>query len=115
MELVRKPNQNMLTNLLWLQSTQMTQCLVLFIYRGRRCANIKSQSQDVRTTNHNLMHTYGRGQPRRQPPAGLGRARRARGGRPSEPPRRGRPLAPPAQHPTRSAEGWRRLRRGRGS
>ena len=58
-----------------------------------------TEEEDVRTTNYNLIHTFGRGQPRRQPPVGLGWARCARGGRPSGPP------APPAQHPTGSAEG----------
>jgi len=80
----------MLTNLLWLQSTQMMQWFSPQLKLKQRFWLVFfTQEEDVRTTNHNVIHTYGRGQPRRQPPGGLARSRRGRGRRPSGPPRRG--------------------------
>jgi len=125
LELVHKANQNMLTNLLWLQSTQMMQWFSPQLKLKQRFWLVFfTQEEDVRTTNHNVIHTYGRGQPRR-----------ARGWRPSGPPRwgtatraigaalsGGRRRSTPAARwgvwravEEEGAEGWRCRRRGRGS
>ena len=129
LELVHKPNQNMLTNLLWLQSTQMMQCfssqlklkqrfwLVFFLPRKKMCEPeiimsyipMEGCSHAINQREGSLGHVVPGDGGRLAPSAGGGHPRHWRNTRWRRP--RGRCV----EEEEEGTEGWRCRRRGRGS